>query len=72
MARYQRQYSSPNISNGMAWIFGIAIVAYMIFKIVSCNNKIKAVYQNALIEKKLNQRQENIITDSTPAGVLQK
>jgi len=45
MARYQRQHSGPNLSNGMSWILGICAVAFVIYKVVSCNQVMKAAHQ---------------------------
>ena len=42
MARYQRQHHGPNVSSGVMWIMLICGVAYIVYKIVSCNQTIKS------------------------------
>jgi hypothetical protein len=48
MTKYKRQHSGPNFSNGMMWIFFIAIVAYITYKIVSCNRKVEAAFRSEM------------------------
>jgi hypothetical protein len=52
MTRYQRHHSGPNLSNGMIWILGVCGVAYMVYKIASCNQAIKAAQGYELKEMK--------------------
>ena len=65
MTRYQRQHSGPNLSNGMIWILGICGVAYMVYKIVSCNHAIKAASEYEMKEIKSDKAREIIPNDST-------
>jgi len=65
MARYQRQHSGPNLSNGMIWIVGICAVAYMTYKIVSCNRAIKSAAEYEMNETDSGKRQVIIVNDST-------
>ena len=64
MTRYKRQHSGPNLSNGMIWILGICGVAYMVYKIVSCNNAIKSATKYEMKEINSGKTPENIINDS--------
>jgi hypothetical protein len=65
MARYQRQHTGSNLSNGMIWILGICGVAYMTYKIVSCNRAIKAVNEYEMKEINTDKTNGVIILDST-------
>ena len=65
MTRYQRQHSGPNLSNGMIWIVGICAVAYMTYKIVSCNRAIKTATEYEMQETDSGKRQVIIVNDST-------
>ena len=65
MTRYKRRHSGPNLSNGAMWIFGICGVAYIVYKIVSCNHAIKAVSKYEMKEINSDKAREIIINDST-------
>jgi uncharacterized membrane protein len=65
MVRYQRQHTGPNLSNGMIWILGICGIAYIVYKIVSCNYAIKSVSEYEMKEINSDKTREVIITDST-------
>jgi uncharacterized membrane protein len=64
MTRYKRQHSGPNLSNGMIWILGICGVAYMVYKIVSCNYAIKSATKYEMKEINSDKTPEIIINDS--------
>ncbi len=49
----------------MIWILGICGVAYMIYKIVSCNNAIKSATKYEMTEINSDKTPEIIINDST-------
>jgi hypothetical protein len=52
MAKYRRRHSGPNLSDGMIWLMGICGLAYIIYKVVSCNQVIRDAVEYEMKEKK--------------------
>ena len=65
MSRYQRQHAGPNLSSGMIWILGLCGVAYIVYKIVSCNHTIKAASEYEMRELNPDTTRGIILIDST-------
>lgn len=36
MSRYRRQHEGANLSKGVYWLLFAAVLAYMVYKVVSC------------------------------------
>jgi hypothetical protein len=49
----------------MIWIFGICSIAYIAYKIISCNQAIKSAAEYEMKEINSDKKREIIISDST-------
>jgi len=45
MSKYRRQHEGPNMSKGFLWLFGLGIVAYIIYKVVVFKQNVDEVQE---------------------------